>query len=537
MKRLDNVHAKLGRLRRSRATVRLGAAASRVLTVLLWALAAAFLLDYSMRMGQLERGIVLVVVAVVLVRTVARHLVPALQLRESDSLLAVLVDRRQGTHSDLVAAVQFGDGVRPQYGSAGLREAVVDGTVEKAGGLNFLEGFSRAALARRLAVFAVTAAVCLAPAVAFSGHAGAFLNRLLLRGAHYPTRTVIEEIVSPGDRAAYGRPVTFAVRIGGERPPAARVRLAALSTGLKTTVELKPGEKDPGLYTGTLGQALDDLTYTVYAGDARSDPRRLTLIPLPLVELAMKVVAPDYARARAPAKPQAGRQVVVLQGSRVVPTVTADKPLASAVLVADADGREFPMTRRGKAFVLESGPLENVMDTLRFEIRVKDADGLSPENPVKGVVQVSADLPPRVALTAHSRFVVPGATPELRFRAVDDFGLDHVTLHRSIIRAEAEGEQKSTATLLARVKDHAPRYGGAVKLPLAKLGLQKGDQVVVTVEAADYRGPFASRSRRSGKWVFEVTDQAGVLAAMEQLNEQVDGKLDEVLRAQLEAGK
>ena len=38
-------------------------------------------------------------------------------------------------------------------------------------------------------------------------------------------------------------------------------------------------------------------------------------------------------------------------------------------------------------------------------------------------------------------------------------------------------------------------------------------------------------------WVFEVTDNAGVLEAMDQLTEQMDKKLDEIFRAQLEAGK
>ena len=54
---------------------------------------------------------------------------------------------------------------------------------------------------------------------------------------------------------------------------------------------------------------------------------------------------------------------------------------------------------------------------------------------------------------------------------------------------------------------------------------------------ADYRGELAGKSRRSEKWVFEVTDSVGVLEAMDRLTEQMDKKLDEILRAQLEAGK
>jgi len=57
------------------------------------------------------------------------------------------------------------------------------------------------------------------------------------------------------------------------------------------------------------------------------------------------------------------------------------------------------------------------------------------------------------------------------------------------------------------------------------------------IDAVDYRGELEGKSRRSEKWVFEVTDNAGGLEAMDRVTEQMDKKLDEILRAQLEAGK
>ena len=59
MKRLPKVHAGLARLRLFRSTVRFGIMGSAVLSTLLWALVAAFALDFGIRMGYLERGIVL----------------------------------------------------------------------------------------------------------------------------------------------------------------------------------------------------------------------------------------------------------------------------------------------------------------------------------------------------------------------------------------------------------------------------------------------------------------------------------------------
>ena len=151
-------------------------------------------------------------------------------------------------------------------------------------------------------------------------------------------------------------------------------------------------------------------------------------------------------------------------------------------------------------------------------------------------MQVSADLPPRVALAAYSRFVVPQATPELGFQAVDDYALDHLTLVLTIM--DNDGKQtKKESRVIARPKNHQAGYRGSYKLSLKDLNLQKGNQVAAVIEAVDYRGQFDGKVKRSEKWVFEVTDEAGILEAMGRLSEQMDEKLDDVLRAQLEAGK
>lgn len=538
MKRLPKVRSGLARLRLFRLTVRLGTMGSAVLSILLWTLAAAFALDFWIRMDRLERSIVLIAVLGVVVWTIVRYLLPALKVHESDTALAMMVDTKHGMHSDLVAAIQFDDENRFQYGSTELREEVVEHTGKAAGGLNFMEGFPRKELSRRLIVFLITAAICLVPGTIYSGHTGAFLNRLLLGSARYPTRTLIKEIISPGDRVAYAHPVVFRVRAGGELPGSGEVRVELVESGLETTVKLLPDEKDSTLYVGTLNRVLDDLSYVVYLGDARSDPQRLTLIPLPRVELDMDIITPEYAREKVPAKPKSRRQVVVLEGSKVIPIVTADKELLSGTLTFEKNNRQIALERRGKSFVLDSrtGPLARVSEMVRFEVQVVDTDGLSPENPIKGTVQVSADLPPRVALAAYSRFVVPQATPELGFQAVDDYALDHLTLVLTVM--DNDGKQtKKESRVIARPKNHQAGYRGSYKLSLKDLNLQKGNQVAVVIEAEDYRGQFEGKVKRSQKWVFEVTDEAGVLESMDRLSEQMDEKLDEILRAQLEAGK
>ena len=548
MKRLPKIRSGLGRLRLFRSTVRLGMMGFMVLSIVLWAMAGAFLLDFWIHMDQLERIIVLLGVIGVAGWALVRYFLPALHVHESDTALAVLVDGMHGMHSDLVGAIQFDDEARPQYGSEQLREAVIEYTGQAAGELNFLEGFSRKELFNRMLVFVITAVICLGPAVVYSKYTGAFLKRMVLFETRYPTRTSIEVISPVQDYLqAEGEPVKFVVHarhVSGPRelPESGRVQIEAVNSGLETSVELiREGEKDdvPAVYSGTLNRVLDDLSYTVYLGDARSDIRRLKLVPRPRVELDMEIVAPKYVRGKIPPKPKNRRQAVVVEGSKVIPVITCEnKEIVKGTITFEKSDKTFPLKRRGKALVFdaESGPLSSIIEMVRFEIDVTDSNNQHPESPIKGVVHIAADLPPRAALMGYSRYVVPGAMPELRFRAVDDYALDTITLHLAIIDADGQQTEQAPRTI-AKLEGRQADYLGSYTLKLADMKLQKGYQVSALIDAVDYRGELEGKSRRSEKWVFEVTDNAGVLEAMDRLTEQMDKKLDEILRAQLEAGK
>ncbi|MBT3200682.1 MAG: hypothetical protein HN350_12285 [Phycisphaerales bacterium] len=546
MKRLPKIRSGLARLRLFRSTVRLGMMGSTAFSIVLWAMAAAFLLDFWIHMGQLERLIVLVLVVALSAWAMLRYLVPALKVYESDTSLAVMVDDIHGMHSNLVGAIQFDDEDRSQFGSGQLRNAVVEHTGKVVGGMNFLEGFSRKELVRRLGIFAVTAVICLGPAVVFSQYTGAFLKRMMLFETRYPTRTNIE-VVSPGldDSLAEGSPLKFVVHarhVSGpvNLPESGEVRIQAVKSGDETVVTLARQGKssDPAVYTGLLNRVREDLEYTVYLGDAESDLRKLKIVPRPIVELDMEVTAPKYAGLKIPPTPQNRRQALVVEGSKVVPVVTCkNKEIVKGVIRFDGEKESFPMTRRGKTLVFDNKDerLARVVDMVRFEIDVTDINGQSPESPIKGVVHIATDLPPNAALSGYSRYVVPGATPILEIKAKDDYALDEIILHVAII--DEEGQQPETSESLAKPAGEEKVYRGSYKLNLTDLKLEKGQQLAAWVEAIDYRGEMVGKTRRSDKWIFEITDNQGVLEAMDRLTEQMDKKLDEILRAQMEAGK
>ncbi|MDP6634503.1 MAG: hypothetical protein QGG42_06375 [Phycisphaerae bacterium] len=533
---------------------------STALSIVLWAMAVAFLLDFWIEMGRVERTIVLLAVIGVAIWTIVKYLAPALKVHESDTALAVMVDNMHSMHSDLVGALQFADEGRSQYGSEQLREAVVEYTGKAAGELNFLEGFSRKELLNRLLIFAATVLICLTPAVVYATYTGAFLKRMVLFDVRYPTRTTIEIISpTPDQLVAEGQPVTFRVDArhasGPESlPKTGVVWISTTDRDVAEPIELtrRGSEKDvPAVYSGALESVKSDLMYTVSIGDAKSDPRYLKLIPRPQVELELKVTAPKYAGGKTPTKSANRRKAVVLEGSKVVPVITCrNKELVKGEITfikgsekdKNLEKKTYEMKLEGGALVFDTdgSPLSVVTEIARFEITATDVNGQTPENPVKGSVHIAADLPPRVALMAFSRYIVPGAAPELRFRAIDDYALDEITLHLEIIDADG-GETKLKPIALRKPRDKNGKrlvdYSGSYTLNMTSMKLQKGYQISALIDVIDYRGKLEGKSRQSEKWIFEITDNAGVLEAMDRLTEEMDQKLDEILRAQLEAGK
>jgi hypothetical protein len=533
---LSPLYKGLKQVMRFRRTVRVGSAASMFLAAPLWGLLAAMLLDVTMDMGRLERGVTFVILVGVVIWSFRRFMRPVLGQAEGELETAMMVEGKHELSTDLVAAMQFSEPERPQFGSDELRTATVDRAVGLASSLNYLAGFSRRELHRRVLVFAASGLVFAATMVSFPGHASAFMNRLFLGNAHYPTRTVIEAVKSPGDVAAFSLPVSFRVRAGGELPKRGLVKLRTVSSGLLAEVELLPEKDDPTLYAGLLPRASDDFSFRVFLGDAHTDPRAVRLIPLAVVKVDFDIETPDYAASGFAATPKRRGSWVALEGSRVVPIVTAsNKTLRSAQFTMNE--LDYPMEGDGERFILrgDGSPLNKVATTVRWEVQVTDGDGLNLERPVSGVLQVRADQPPNIAIATATRLVWPEANPKIRYKALDDYALDKVAVTMSVQRL-GEGSadaQPETTFDIATATNHNREIEGTFSLDVNALKVAKGDRLYISFEAFDYRGAFPGLSMRSEPMVLEVLDREGILEALRELDEEVERKLDQIIDAQL----
>jgi len=170
---------------------------------------------------------------------------------------------------------------------------------------------------------------------------------------------------------------------------------------------------------------------------------------------------------------------------------------------------------------------------------VTDEDGLQLEQTVQGYIRIKADQRPRITAEVVTRFVLPSATPLIEYRASDDFGVAKVLLHLQSARGENASVEDKTLTLLDSkepvLRNRLP-LKGVYPLKLAGLGLAKGDQLKVTLEVIDFRGPATGLSALSEPLTLQVTDESGILAAISESDERSARQLDAIIQRQLGIG-
>lgn len=536
---LSKLHHGIEQVRNFRKQVRIGSGLSVFFALLIAGLLVMMALDVASDMSKLERAVCVALLAILGHWAARKYVAPTMGIEESDVEIASLIERRHNLHTDLVGALQFSDAGRTQFGSDELREAAVDDATRLSSKLEYMEGFSQDELNKRLIIFTAAVVALVGVLFVFPGHSRAFFNRLFLGSAHYPTNTRIVEIVTPGKYAPFGLPLTFDLKVEGDLPESGTVRIKTLTTGLATVLDLTPDADNANRYTATLDRAGENFTYQVFLGDAYTDSRKVTLTPLPVVYIAFNIETPEYAK-EAFAKIQAlSRSPIALEGSRVIPVVTADKKLKSATITVSDEAVD--LVPEGDVFTLKGSahPLQYVTETLRWSVQVVDSQGLSLEQPMAGVLQVRPDQPPNIGIATSTRLIWAGAAPTIRYKATDDYGLDKLKAFVTLQRWQDGSTEASPETSLdvATSADHAVELEGSYQLSLDKLNLQKGDRLYVSFAVEDYRGDLGGETVRSEPIVLEVSDREGVLEALRDFDAEMERKLDQIINAQLGIGE
>lgn len=568
MTRLIDLHRQLSSLRSRRRRVRWATAWSGAAVALLVILAAAFALDWVFEMTRPQRVLLLGLCAGGLFWAVRRYSRPWLGQRESERQLAIWIERSHRIDNDLVAALDFERPEAKRWGSAELEEAVIDQAAQLTRGLDIGQGVSTVALRDRLRFLAIAALVWLAAAMIAPGHVAVFFSRLMLGVRHYPTRTVIEQInvgaveVDPERpdlkpvRVFFGEPVKIQVYCAPRYVPseAGRVVLVGRRSGLRTTLPLEPRDEGSRVFEAEWTRPAEDALFQVFLDDAWTDPGLLTVAAPPVVELRAEVLPPLYAgkgddRLRLP---PGLLQFSVVEGAQVAFELTSDHRLESAELTVG--DRRWPFRELGNhpdeqgryryRWEEQESPLGAVVELTRFAVQVTDTEGQRLERPLEGLIRIQADHPPRVAAAAVTRFVLPGARPQVHYRAIDDYGLASIEAIVEVLRSSGEMEETEKAVYQLPT-DGKPEKNivGSLPLRLDELGggegrgLRKGDQVKLTLRATDFRGRRPGKSAVCEPLVFEITDEQGILANMMEADRHSAQQLRVMIERQLGIGE
>ncbi|NLF72772.1 MAG: hypothetical protein GX575_27365 [Candidatus Anammoximicrobium sp.] len=331
-----------------------------------------------------------------------------------------------------------------------------------------------------------------------------------------------------------------------------------------------PGDADAtAVYAGRLPRLVSPVTYQIHVGDGWTDSADVAMIPLPVVESQLTPVPPAYAKVanERPAEP-AARQISVLEGSEVKLAVECinRKKLRSAWLtvLTPTSPRRYDLTAQDDgrlrwSLAAADSPFSRVTEPLRFEIQVTDEDDLHLETPIRGSVRIKPDRPPVCAAAVVHKVVLPTAQPKIEYRVNDDYGVAQVLLHVAVERerrtSEATGDDANLETqTLSLLPDAQPVLSGRLPvdgryvLDLAALrierggqlqpaNLAKGDRLKLTLEAVDYRGELPGESYQGDPLVLEISDEAGVLAAISEADEKSEQRLTEIIKQQLGIGE
>ncbi len=330
------------------------------------------------------------------------------------------------------------------------------------------------------------------------------------------------------------------------------------------------------IYEGELERLADGVKYKLFLGDAWTDPARIAMIPLPIVERKLTPLPPTYARTAKDTQPTSAPQISVLEGSQVNVAVECknEKSLSAVWLVTKVDGKakRFELAKQDNAGRLwqltmasgEKNPFARITEELKYEIQATDADGLSLEAPLRGVIRIRPDRSPSGAAEVVHKVVLPAAEPVVHYRATDDYGIAQLKLLVEVERHQNEKAVSSTAgidqsstqpaPLVAAERSEVPILpkgttlasaklpaAGQYKLQLGKLPfspkLAKGDRIKIVLEVVDYRGEQPGVSYYSDPLVLEISDESGVLAAISEADERSEQRLTDIIKRQLGIGE
>ena len=358
--------------------------------------------------------------------------------------------------TSLISAVQL---ARQPDGSPFLVDTLISQVAKRVEQLDFRVIVGTAHL-RRLLVAAVALLLVTGALAWWGGPKSAILwQRLWLKNVPLPTQTIVVPV--SGDFAIQpGQTIELAAKVQGVVPRSGRVEVTYVGQPVQTIgIIAKPGS--PELFTLTLPNVQQPLTYRFYLNDGRSPEFKVAIVHGPVLEaVTFEQLYPAYTGL---AKTQhAAGNLTLLSGSKLHIEGRASQPLKAAHLLLSGLDQTAEM-RVGADRKTVSAELAIPAEKLEgLAVVLQNTNGTESQENTIYRVEIIPDKPPEIIFATDQPEMasfITTAHPRLRFEVRDDFQVKQVFLC-----CGSDGEKPDSPMLskLKRIPLEVPKPAGAL---------------------------------------------------------------------------
>jgi len=496
----------------------------RSAVVAAWAIGtilALVLLDYALRLPGEFRLIFLIAGGGALLAGLWKYLGGALAHRPSLTQLALRVERSLPSLSGrLASCIEFalsGEHERNPFAARSVRETQRRLAGESIGAL-----IRRGKTLRHVGVMLVIVALAVTLAAGYPAAARTGLARLLLPygSARWPARTAVaslmHEVAGRGGVYPRGRALPLRARnltVGAEAERVdAHYRLIReggsggdSGGGSGAWHQIVLTHQGGGVHERLVDTDAEAIDLFFTTEDARTERRRIALVPPPAVARATVTIAPPAYASDRLAPLQAGlgpgideRAVTEspsLVGSEVSLLLKLNKPLPVPSSPAEREswmrqtfgwnGEHLPRFAEDPDDAGRWRLSWTLQATCTLSLNLRDAHGLTNDEPIRYRILAVADLPPTVIVTEPERdeTVLPTAVVGVAGEGRDDVALSRVGLRTHIQRGEAEAAEE--LPFAPQREADGTMASIEAELDLAGFDLTEGDTVIITAVGED----------------------------------------------------
>jgi hypothetical protein len=531
--------ARLARLRTQVAAWLFADGLVRLLWLALGISATDLFLDWFFRMDWSQRLILLILMAGTLAWFAYRRLVRPVLANVSDDALALKIEAaNKHLGQSVISALQLarlGD-----LASSGISPSLVRHTVlygaRAAEHVDFAAVLDRRRFRYSAALLALAiAAWCgVAYGIAASEPLAIWFNRNILLGDRsWPQKTylVIERVGQDGTVVfPRGEDWSQIVSVTEESeivPSVVYLDIRGSQGRLPLTMK-KIGERQ---FEATFANVIEPFEFRARGGDAVTEWVRAVLVDQPaMAELKLVVTPPQYAGGMPEELPPGRGPYYVLTGSSLSLSATANKPLARADLVIEAQRQPIKLAD-SLSISVEVPPTE--LQFGQYTIELEDTLGLTSRRPATFVLRKRVDREPRVRarLIGVSGMVVPQARIPFTCRATDDFGV--TTAHVAYRwKGDEVAQPSADGTLAVGQASSLPELIVDDALELEPLKIPTGAGLTLRFEAADNDNISGPKLGRSAEFSLRVVSEDELRTDLLRREKEQRQELERLIKAQ-----